>query len=221
MYNTNKPEQQDLPSSAKLLRSTIIALGVAIALLITVILPAEYGIDPTRIGRVLGLTDMGEIKVQLAEEAAADRALDQELSETKATAQSTDLELRTETQAQATKTVSTEQSVPEPTEEWSDTRSLVLEPGEAAEIKLIMTKDAEASYEWTVSQGHLNSDLHGDNPDGQFISYRKGRSETSDADTFKAAFDGAHGWFWRNRSKADVEVTLKIRGDYTEIKRVL
>ena len=29
------------------------------------------------------------------------------------------------------------------------------------------------------------------------------------------------GWFWRNRGKADVTVTLRTNGDYTEIKRVL
>jgi hypothetical protein len=67
---------QELPSARSLLRSTLIALAVAIALLITVVLPAEYGIDPTRIGRVLGLTQMGEIKVRLAREAAADAAAD-------------------------------------------------------------------------------------------------------------------------------------------------
>jgi hypothetical protein len=51
----------------------VIALLVAAALLVTVVLPSEYGIDPTRAGRLLGLTEMGEIKTQLASEAAADR----------------------------------------------------------------------------------------------------------------------------------------------------
>ena len=61
----------DVPSSRTLLRSTMIAAGVAVHLLITVVLPAEYGVDPTGVGRVLGLTEMGEIKVALAKEAAA------------------------------------------------------------------------------------------------------------------------------------------------------
>jgi hypothetical protein len=64
------------PDARKLLRSTLIAAAVALVLLVTVVLPAEYGIDPTRIGRVLGLTQMGEIKVRLAREAAADQAAD-------------------------------------------------------------------------------------------------------------------------------------------------
>jgi len=36
------------------------------------VLPAEYGIDPTGIGRALGLTPMGEIKMSLAAEARAE-----------------------------------------------------------------------------------------------------------------------------------------------------
>jgi len=59
-----------------MLRSMLIALAVALLLLFTVVLPAEYGIDPTGAGRVLGLTRMGEIKVRLAKEAAADAAAD-------------------------------------------------------------------------------------------------------------------------------------------------
>ena len=70
------PAQGDLPSTRTLVRSTLIALVLAAAVLLTVVLPAEYGIDPTRIGRVLGLTQMGEIKVRLAREAAADAAAD-------------------------------------------------------------------------------------------------------------------------------------------------
>jgi hypothetical protein len=74
MYNTEAPPRSELPSSRALVKSTLIALAVAVVLLVTVILPAEYAIDPTRIGRVLGLTEMGEVKMQLAKEAAAEEA---------------------------------------------------------------------------------------------------------------------------------------------------
>ena len=68
MYNTDLPTREELPSSKQLIRSTLIAAGVAIALLITIVLPAEYGTDPSGVGNLLGLTKMGEIKVSLAEE---------------------------------------------------------------------------------------------------------------------------------------------------------
>lgn len=55
-----------------LVRSTLIAAGAAGALLVLFWLPAEYGIDPTGVGALTGLTEMGEIKQQLTAEAEAD-----------------------------------------------------------------------------------------------------------------------------------------------------
>ncbi len=62
MYNANRPDPSDLPSSAKLMQSTAIAAVSALILLVTIIMPAEYGIDPTGLGGVTGLKSMGEIK---------------------------------------------------------------------------------------------------------------------------------------------------------------
>ena len=45
-----------LPSLASLIRSTVIAIIGAIVLLVFAILPAEYNIDPTGVGKALGLT---------------------------------------------------------------------------------------------------------------------------------------------------------------------
>ncbi|WP_262422814.1 hypothetical protein [Brevundimonas denitrificans] len=45
MYNANKPDASELPSTGKLLKSTGIAVVIASALLVTVVLPAEYGVD--------------------------------------------------------------------------------------------------------------------------------------------------------------------------------
>ena len=57
-YNTDLPNRADLPSTGRLLRSTALAALIAGGLLVTTVLPAEYRIDPTGIGRVLGLTAM-------------------------------------------------------------------------------------------------------------------------------------------------------------------
>lgn len=61
-------------TSGGLIRSTLIATGAAAAMLTGVYLPAEYGIDPTGFGAILGLTEMGQIKQQLYAEAEADAA---------------------------------------------------------------------------------------------------------------------------------------------------
>lgn len=57
-------------TSGGLIRSTLMAGGGALAILTFFWLPAEYGIDPTGVGGFLGLTEMGDIKQQLAGEAA-------------------------------------------------------------------------------------------------------------------------------------------------------
>ena len=54
MFNAEKPSLEELPSSAQLIRSTILAAVSAAAILVTVVLPAEYGIDPTGVGRAIG-----------------------------------------------------------------------------------------------------------------------------------------------------------------------
>ena len=43
-------------SSKRLVMGSIAAVVVAILLLVTIVLPAQYGIDPTGAGRVMGLT---------------------------------------------------------------------------------------------------------------------------------------------------------------------
>lgn len=216
MYNSDLPNRADLPTTSQLLRSTAIAAITAAALLVTVVLPAEYAVDPTGIGRLLGLTEMGEIKQQLAEEAAADAAGSAALPGTIVETNREAVPSSAETAIAAGVEIA-----PETAPAWADETVLTLAPGEAAEVKLIMKSGETATYEWTTDQGYLNSDLHGDGTVGQSTSYRKGRAETGDAGNLTAAFNGAHGWFWRNRSEVPVTMTLRTKGAYSEIKRVL
>jgi hypothetical protein len=48
----------------------------------------------------------------------------------------------------------------------------------------------------------------------------KGRAVSSDDCDLVATFTGNHGWFWRNRGEADVQLVLCTRGDYRAIERV-
>ena len=67
------PNVQSVPATAAgLIRSTLVAAGAAGVILVLFWLPAEYGIDPTGVGHLTGLTEMGDIKQQLAAEAEAD-----------------------------------------------------------------------------------------------------------------------------------------------------
>lgn len=199
MYNADLPTRAELPTTKQLVRSTLIALGAAVVILVTAVLPAEYAIDPTGVGRVFGLTQMGEIKQQLAEEAARDAA-------------------------NAEAPLGEPADAPPPAavaDPRSDEMSVTLRPGEGAEVKLAMRAGATAQFEWTVSNGGVvNYDLHGDGG-GRSTSYIQGRGVPGHRGELEAAFDGNHGWFWRNRGTSDVTVTLRTTGEYASIRRVV
>ena len=227
MFNSQLPSRDDLPSSESLLKSALVALVAAIVILVIIVLPAEYGIDPTRIGRVLGLTQMGEIKMQLAEEAAADRETTTAQTETPAPQEAAVSSAAAIPQDPPVETAVLEEVAPvteapvEPAApQWRDTISITLQPGEASEVKLTMLQGEVAVYEWTTDQAGLNSDLHGDGANDAFVSYRQGRNEPGDSGEFAAEFDGHHGWFWRNRADVAVTVTLRTRGAYSEFNRL-
>lgn len=235
MFNSKMPSKDELPSSKQLIRSTIIAIIVALVLLVAVVMPAEYAIDPTGAGRFLGLTEMGEIKAQLAEEVENERLAEIEtqkedpMSTIQADSRVVDKAVVdiavavaddvVESSAPAAVNVvenTAQASSSEPT--WRDEVRVTLTPGEGTEFKLTMKQGSIARYSWVAQGGPVNFDTHGDGG-GQSISYEKGRGVPEDEGELVAAFTGNHGWFFRNRNKQDVVLILRTSGDYAELKR--
>jgi hypothetical protein len=204
MFNAKKPSLDELPSSAQLIRSTAIAAASAVAILVTVVLPAEYNIDPTGIGGVLGLSEMGEIKAQLTEEAEADRLLEIEAEEQSS--------LMNDIFGLFVGTAYAQEA-----EIWRDETTFTLAPGDSAEWKLVMEEGQTVEYRMLVDGGRVNFDMHG-HGGGNSVTYEKGRGSTGDEGEIIAAFDGEHGWFWRNRDSQPATVTVQVRGEYTEFK---
>lgn len=228
MYNTDMPNREELPSTGKLIRSTIIAAIVALVLLVTVVMPAEYALDPTGAGRLLGLTEMGEIKAQLVEEAAADEAAQ---AVQRAPLQSSNEASTPEPAAPVAETAAAPAPEAAPVEvapapepatapQWQDEVRVVLTPGEGTEFKLTMEEGAVARFSWVSNGGPVNFDTHGDGG-GRSISYEKGRGVPQDEGELKAAFTGNHGWFFRNRNDNDITLVLRTGGDYGELKKML
>ncbi len=213
MNNNNRPSNTDLPSAAKLIKSTFVAIALAALILVTAVLPAEYGIDPTGVGNVLGLTKMGEIKVSLAQEAAAEMVT--------ATAKV----MKTETQEVAKPVAKASENTVETQVQKSiksDSITFSLAPDQGREVKVTMVKGSKVSYKWKTSNGLANFDVHGDSKTHRidYFNYSKG-SSVSDSGVLEAKFDGNHGWFWRNRTGETMTITLEVDGEFTEMTQAV
>ena len=187
-----RPDPETLPTTAQLLRATAIAVVVAAALLVTVVLPAEYGIDPTGLGGRLGLASLSSSAPPPPASAPAEPTV--------AAAEPPALVKRTGAFR-------------------SDEMSLTLPPGKGAEIKATMAAGDSYVFTWTTDGGPVNFDMHGERPNAgdEFTSYWKDKQQTNGHGSFVAPFAGSHGWYWANRGSAPVTVTVKTSGFYEKL----
>ena len=196
------PTIGELPTNRQLNRATLVAAGIAAVVLAVAVLPAEYGIDPTGIGSAVGLTAMGQAKQQAAGEAAAP------VAQTKA---SEELLLDPEPTASEI-----------PVAGQTGEATLTLQPDEGSEVKATMKAGDEIAYGWSTGGPKINFELHGEEigaAAGDYTSYEKGTSQGANG-TFRAPFDGTHGWYWRNRSDKPITVTVKAKGKFEKFARV-
>lgn len=186
------------PTLPQLLKATGIAVLAAGAILITTVLPAEFGIDPTGIGKAMGLTALSATSAEAAKLPDSVAAATAVVQPTAGIVAKSDIPLR------------------------SDEMSLTLQPDEGAEIKATMRKAEQFVFNWATEGGSVNVDMHGEklNAGDKFTSYRKAKQLTSDQGTFVAPFDGTHGWYWRNRGDKPVTVKVKVSGFYEKLARM-
>lgn len=194
----------ELPSTQRLLKASAIAVVVAGAILITVVLPAEYGIDPTGVGRRLGLDVLaGAANATELSSATAKPA-------TAAKAGATKLDAV----GQPAKPVEASVVSKRTADYRSDTMSLTLAPGKGAEIKAAMKAGDGFVFQWKAS-GNVAVDMHGERTGAdkdEYTSYWIERSQRQASGTFTAPFDGTHGWYWMNQGSEPVTVQVAVSG---------
>jgi hypothetical protein len=89
-----------------------------------------------------------------------------------------------------------------------------LKSGSSLEYKFFLEEGASLTYHWKTDRGELYFDFHGDPKDqGKLKSYSRDTKSLSSGNQVMP-FDGSHGWFWRNKTEEDIEVTLKTSGRY-------
>ena len=201
---------QPLPTARQLLKATAVAVGVASVLLVTTILPAEYGADPTGIGSRLGLdvlastAEAAELDVPSPEANASVNNAANDALATKAIAAFG----KSDGQALDAGAVSIGDG-----RFRQDTLSVTLAPGKGAEIKAHMKAGAGVVFRWSAS-ADVAVDMHGERPDvkNAWTSYAVESAQREASGTFVAPFEGTHGWYWKNRGIEPVTVEVSVTG---------
>lgn len=195
MQNISDLNHDELPSASSLIKATVLAAALGLLILITFVLPAEYGIDPTGLGDKMGLT---LLNIEPA--------------------------LEVESGPQSSDLISTSLSAPIPpvrisvSAYRSDAISLILPPGKGAEIKTRMKTGESFVFNWKA-EGDLYFDMHGEkfNSGDEFTSYWLERARSKASGSFEAPFAGTHGWYWKNNGAKTVTVHLEISGFFEEL----
>lgn len=200
----------------ELLRGIVIAASVATVLLFTAVLPAEYGIDPLGIGRVLGLTKLhtpDPLSPVVAAAPAAIAGAPATMGPAIAAKGST-VSAKGE---QRQLTIASAQTAAY----RADVQEIVLPPNKGVEVKTTLAKGATLIYTWKTKGGQLvNHDFHGEPVDAgkdEFESFILEKGISQSRGSLVAPFSGVHGWYWKNLSSEPVTIMLSSSGFYKEI----
>lgn len=199
-------QPQALPSTGRLLKATAVAVVVAAVVLVTTVLPAEYGIDPTGIGTRLGLNVL-----RAPEDAGA--------SDVAARVGGTDRDATAAANAQAAfgaadgQSFATEATSPAAGPIRQDALTVELAPGKGSEVKALLRQGEGLTYHWAAS-GDVAVDMHGERPGvkNAWTSYAVEKARREGSGTFVAPFDGTHGWYWLNKGNTPVVVKISVAG---------
>ena len=185
-------------SGRSLAQASIAALAAGTAILILFVLPAEYGIDPTGAGHLLGLTALNA-KAEDADFAGPIPSAKAAVAPIAVPPQTRDSIIRT-------------------TPYRSDERTLTLAPHAGIEIKAEMQTGDQFVFSWKAT-GPVKMDMHGERSltSEDFSTYWKQKGMTEAQGSFMAPFPGIHGWYWRNQGEAPVTITLRASGFYRKL----
>lgn len=200
----NKTDTISVPvhSNATLLKASLVATVIAAIILVTAILPAEYNIDPTGIGKSLGLTKIATAADAIVPSA---KAANNVINST-----------NTIVIEDAPSVVEITQRRAEVIGLRQDTVDIVIPAGKGLEYKLLLNKAAYLEYEWRTDGEPLYFDFHGE-PQGDKTGFFESFTITTSDQvkgTLTTPFAGAHGWYWKNKTSEPITVTLTTKGAY-------
>lgn len=196
------------PSSKTLLNATAISILAAAVILVLVVLPAEYGIDPTGFGEAVGLTQLNDgptVTIEITDVIGGNELI-------------REVEIPGFGEPTPLPNPSVFQDQEEPPQ--SVTMEITIPAEAETEVKMVMKEGKVAVYSWAVDQGDIYVDFHGHDasfgPDF-FVRYKEQQEGAGGNGSITAPFSGEHGWYWLNYNEFDVVVTLTIIGYYDDI----
>jgi len=209
MTTSNQPNL----NKGQLLKSLIIALIIGAIVLLTAVLPAEYGLDPLGTGEIFGFSKLYQGNKKI------------ESNETYPSLNFTKIKMGK---------LGSPLSVPKPSEadnpppeaqypQREDTIKVIVPADKGIEYKFKSLKYGSIKYEWATDKGIVYIDFHGEvkqenPPENVFYeSYTLAYSNNM-AGTLTAPFEGKHGWYFRNETKEDIVVTIRLNGHYELFK---
>lgn len=195
-----------------IITSIITALIVGIIILITAVLPAEYGMDPTGAGKLFGFSRLYVPDETENDQMSSEPGVKRSFPLIKLEKAGSGPEVKRPLEADN----------PAPVEQFAereDSLLITVPAGKGIEHKINMLKYGKMKYEWTTDKGIVYFDFHGEVKQAKeakavyFESYTIAYSNNM-VGTFLAPYEGKHGWFFRNDSSTDIIVTLRLKGQY-------
>lgn len=187
----NQVDNIPVASNKALIVATISAVIISVLIYFTVILPAEYNVDPTGIGKKLGLTVLSE---PVTDPVVTNPVKVQNENNTNPVEDSFDFR--------------------------EDTVAITVPANKGVEYKFNLKEFGNLSYEWkTNDASNIYFDFHGE-PAGDTTGYFESFTIATTNQMQGSAtvpFDGSHGWYWKNATNQDVNIELKTSGNYQVI----
>jgi hypothetical protein len=197
----------------KIIKAVFIALVIGTVLLVSAVLPAEYGIDPTGAGKLLGFNRLYIPENSTNTNNGSQTVIQNTFPLIKMEKAGSGPDVKRPLEADN----------PAPGKQLThreDSLEVTVPAGKGIEYKINMLKHGKMKYEWTTKNGTLYFDFHGEVKQAKavkavyFESYTIAYSNNM-VGTFLAPFEGKHGWFFRNNGDQDVIVTLRLKGQYS------
>jgi hypothetical protein len=215
MRDTAESDISTGPSRANIARGVLWSSILAAIVTVLFVLPAEYGVDPTGLGKKLGLT-----RLATAEAPTIDRQprLVQGQFPVAPPAEEFDF-FEPEVLGDP---FSRTHDLPFRSEKIV----IALDDLEQVEVKATMQQGDALVYSWRLIEGEtVYSDFHADPhevnlyPDQYWIRYHE--SETASASgSLVAPFTGNHGWYWLNIEENPVKIELEVHGYFDSIDEI-